>query len=300
MRLWHASPMNQKWWLVLCLLGALDLALLRDMILVRPHLQLHTLDVGQGDALLLITPEQHHVLIDGGPGNKVLTELAAVLPQTMHEIDLLVITHPHLDHIEGLVAVLDRFPVKQISLSLPDYDSELNSALLEKIAELNIPISIPQASQDFRLGETVLDVIYPFDPVTGGEFENVNNVSTVIRVVHSSGSILLTGDAEQELEAELVGLNLKSDLLKAGHHGSRTSSTLEFLRQVNPEWMVISCGVDNSYGHPSPETLEKATSMGIEVMRTDLAGRVSIIFAEPYWMRSILAPRLRSFSSSPS
>ena len=282
---------------LISLLFALNMALATSLLRVRPHLQLHILDIGQGDAILITTPEQHHILIDGGPGRSVLTELSAKLPQLFREIDLLVLTHPHLDHMEGLIPVLQRFQVHQILMSAPHYDSLVYEAFLKEIQDY--PIHLARADQDFQLGSVTLDVLYPFESLLGQEIENINNASPVIHLTQGEHSILLTGDAEQEVEAELLsqGIPLQADILKAGHHGSRTSSTLPFLEAVNPEVILISSGEGNSFGHPHPETLEKAEDLDLQVHRTDLDGSVSFIFAPQDWLRSILAPKLRSFSS---
>ena len=147
--------------------------------------------------------------------------------------DLLVLTHPHEDHVAGLVPVLDRFEVKAVLLSAPDYENQTYEVFLTRAADLKIPVSFAEAERDFQFGSLTLDVLYPFEAVHG-EMENVNNASVVIRAVRGEDEILLMGDAEQEVEAELLAaweageLELEADILKAGHHGSRTSSSLNF------------------------------------------------------------------------
>lgn len=296
--------------LFLFALFALDLAL--GLSVLRwggPHLKVHVLDVGQGDAILVTTPEHHSILVDGGPGQKVLEELGEVLPLTQHELDLLVLTHPHLDHMEGLVAVLQRFKVDNVLLSAPAYDSLVYTAFLSALEKEQAQIWIADDNRDFRLGSLKIDVLYPFEPTTGERFENVNNASPFLRLTQGPFHVLLSGDAEEEVEAEVLSHPevlpfLKADLMKAGHHGSRTSNTEPFLRAVDPQVLAISAGVGNSYGHPHPETLEKTQRLGIEVLRTDTQGRLSFVFEEklPYmaWIRSMLAPRLRSLASSSS
>lgn len=279
-------------------LFALNVAVGTSLLRVRPELQVHMLDIGQGDAILIVTPEQHHILIDGGTGRSVLSELGEVMPHLFAEIDLLVLTHPHRDHMEGLIPVLQRFDVNAVLMSAPEYGSEVYSAFLNEMEGRQVYFA--DDDMDFVLGSVVLDVLYPFKPFTGEELSNVNNVSPVIMLKYEEYRILLTGDAELEVEAELLGLDLQADILKAGHHGSKTSSSLAFLEEVNPELMLISAGKDNSYGHPHPETLEKAADLDIEVLRTNLEGRISLIFADQDWVRSILAPKLRSFSSKRS
>lgn len=292
----------QHSWTILMVLVGLNGGLALHEGRMAREFQFHALNVGQGDAILMVTPDQHHVLIDGGPGSSVVEELGEVLPFFFRDIDLMVVTHPHLDHIEGLISVLEHYRVKEVLMSAPDYQNEAYEVFLNEVVAQKIPVHFAEASEDFKLGDLNLDVLYPFEPVTGQHFENVNNVSVVIDATYGGHSLLLTGDAEQEVEAELLeaGVVPKVDLLKAGHHGSRSSSTAEFLEAVDPSFMVISCGKANKFGHPHSETLEKAAARHVQVLRTDLEGRVSLTFQELSWIRSIFAPRLRSLASSPS
>lgn len=275
------------------------------MTLMRVHdgAIFQALDVGQGDALLLTTPEQHHILIDGGPDSRVLEELGDVLPFLWKDIDLLVLTHPHEDHVNGLVPILERLKVKAVLLSAPDYENLAYSKLLKEIIRQDIPTYVARADQDFRFGSLTLDVLYPLESVAGETVKNVNNASVVIRVVVDERGVedgreaetqdgvktlLLMGDAEQEVEVELLEWKemyteanpLQANILKAGHHGSRTSSTWDFLEAVSPEVMVISCGEGNTYGHPHEETLEKAEDLGIRVFRTDVDGRITVFLRD--------------------
>ena len=272
--------MNKKMIFVVSTLIVMDLALAHSLLKMNDDFTIYALNVGQGDAILITTPDQHHILMDGGDGNVILPELGEVLPYLYSEIDLLILSHPHADHVEGLIPVLQRFDVNNVLISAPAYDSLIYDAFLDKIDGKQVFFA--DDDMDFRLGDTFLDVLYPFDPFTGLEVENVNNVSPVIRVEYGGKSILLTGDAEQEVEAVLLAasVDVKADVLKAGHHGSRTSSTLAFLEAVDPAIMIISAGVDNSYGHPHEETLEKAADLGIQVFRTDLDGRIKLGFSQ--------------------
>ncbi|MFA6023912.1 MAG: ComEC/Rec2 family competence protein [Candidatus Gracilibacteria bacterium] len=289
--------------LVLSILAALLLGLGGAWVRLPGAFELHVLDIGQGDALLLRTPDGVNILVDGGPGQAVLEELGAVLSPFDKRLNLVVLTHPHEDHVAGLVPVLERFEVDRVLLSAPEYNNEAYRALMAFIAEEKIEYSFARADEDFEFGELNLDVLYPFEPSTGEEMANVNNASPVIKVTWRDTKILLMGDAEMEVEEELLeaGVDLRADILKAGHHGSRNSSTLEFLEVVEAELMLISCGLGNDYGHPHAESLQKAEDLEMEVLRTDLDGRISLEFGGNYsWLRVIFAPRLRSFSSSRS
>jgi beta-lactamase superfamily II metal-dependent hydrolase len=244
---------------------------------------IHMMDVGQGDALLLTTEEHHNILIDGGTGNTVLSELSEILPESFREIDLMIMTHPHLDHIEGLIPVLERFEVHAILMSAPHYDSLAYDAFFEVV---DAPVYFARADTDFRFGDMTLDVVYPFESLTGESMDNINNASPVIKV---DDWLLLTGDAEHEVEEQLLHLDLKVDILKAGHHGSRTSTTKEFLELVDPEIVLISAGKDNSFGHPHQETIDKTRDR--IVYRTDLDGRVSLGCARSWLPAFLTFPR---------
>lgn len=264
---------------------ALALALGDAGLKLPSSFELHMLDIGQGDGILLRTESGENILIDGGPGTTVLEELGEVLSPFDRRLDLLILTHPHEDHVAGLVPVLQRFEVGELMLSAPDYKNQAYKTLMQEIGRLEIPYSFADDDRDFAFGDLQLDVLFPFEPATGDSMDNVNNASPVIRATWKDVSILLTGDAEREVEAQLLaaGIDLEADILKAGHHGSRTSSTLEFLKEVDAELMLISCGWGNDYGHPHAETLEKATDLDMEVRRTDLEGKVSLFFNHDFY-----------------
>ncbi len=274
------------------LIFAIDFGLINSLTKVYPQLQIHVLDIGQGDAILITTPEQNHILIDGGPDNKVLSELPKVMPYLFSKIDLLVLTHPHLDHVAGLVEIVDRYDVGAVLLNPVAYGSGAYEIFLDKIVGRKIYSA--NAAKDFRLGDTYIDVLFPFQASLAES--NPNNQSVVIMISQGGHKILLTGDAEKEEEEKLIGYDLQADIFKAGHHGSKTSSTL--LDEIMPKLLLISCGVGNKYGHPHAETLQNADDLGIEVLRTDVDGNISIIFDDYSLMRSIFAPSWRSFSSS--
>ncbi len=256
----------------------LDFGILQALRRGPGEMQVHMLNIGQGDSLLLRTVEGHQILVDGGPDAKVLQELGAVMSPAFKSIDLMVLTHPHADHINGLIPVLDRFEVKAVLMTMPNYPGLAYDQFLKRLKDHQIPVYSAEAKTDFRFGEVTLNVLYPFEPISGVTLSNVNNASPVIRVESPNGQILLMGDAEQEVESALLakGVDLEADILKAGHHGSKTSSTLPFLEAVDPKVMLISDGIGNDYGHPSPTTLEKAATLDIEVRRTDLEGRITL------------------------
>lgn len=272
----------KKYFGIISVAIAVALALGSAWLKMPSTLELHVLDIGQGDAILLRTETGENILIDGGPGNTVLEELGEVLSPFDRRLDLVILTHPHEDHVAGLVPVLQRFDVGEVMLSAPDYSNEAYQVFMQEIERQDIPYSFADNDKDFVFGELKLDVLFPFEPFTGDNMDNVNNASSVIRASWHDASILLMGDAEMEVEAALLsaGADLEADILKAGHHGSKSSGTEAFLEAVGAELMLISCGVGNDYGHPHEETLEKAADLGIDVRRTDLEGRITVIFGE--------------------
>lgn len=251
-----------------------------------PHgkLVVNFLDIGQGDAILLSLPTGEHVLVDGGPEQLVLEELGEVMPFLDRQIDLMVLTHPHADHMMGLVQVLKRYEVKSVLFSGVNYWSPIYEEFLKEIRLQKIPIQVAQANDDFSIGSVNFDVLFPFESMLGENLSNLNNGSVVMKVTHNDQSLLLTGDAEIEVEEMLVeahdrgAIDLRADVLKSGHHGSHTASSWEFLQRVQPRTAVIQCGQDNSFGHPHEETLASYFRMGLTVHRNDLEGRVQLRF----------------------
>jgi len=250
----------------------------------RAHLRF--LDVGQGDAILIQTPEGHNVLIDGGPKSKVLEELSEVLAFFNRQIDLMVLTHPHADHLEGLVEVLKRYEVGSVLITGVAYNNHYYDEFLSDIGAMrdggNLDIFVAEAGVDFKVGSLYLDVLYPFEPLIGRKISNVNNSSIVMRTSWGEGgrgffTAMLSGDCEVECEEEILdaGFAVEADIFKAGHHGSRTASSAEFVEAVSPSVAVIQVGEDNKFGHPHAETLRTFYRSGVrEIFRNDLDGRV--------------------------
>lgn len=237
-------------------------------------LHLYFLNVGQGDSVLFVTPGGQEVLIDGGPGNKVIAELAEVLPFYDKSIEMLILTHPDKDHMEGLVEVLKRYDVETVMFTGVFKKDALYDEFLREVADAKIVIA--DADSDFEYSGVFFDVLYPFEQMVGSEPLSLNDSSIALMVAYSSKLVLLTGDGEAQEENELIdsGVNLKADIFKAGHHGSKTSSSLAFLQKVRPEIVVIGVGKNNQYGHPHGETLENFAKVGVKVYRTDIDGRI--------------------------
>lgn len=245
-----------------------------------PHsdLRVSFLDVGQGDSIFVRTPDDYFILIDGGPSMSVLEDIAQVMPRYNRTIDLVVLTHPHADHVNGLVEVLKRYDVRRLMLvGTPSWNP-----YYQKLLELDAKIVYAKADQDFKIGSYLyVDVVWPKHSMVGKKIENVNNASISMRLIEPGATYMLTGDAEIEQEHEIIkyGFDLSADVFKAGHHGSKTASSDEFLDEVKPEVVVIQSGKDNKFGHPHKESLQKYMESAIEVRRNDLEGRVDFIFS---------------------
>ncbi len=223
-------------------------------------LEVTFLDVGQGDATLIESPLGTQVLVDGGRDRVVLRELTSVLGFFDRSIDVIVATHPDLDHIGGLVDVLDRYEVRTVIMTENKSDTPAYEAFLDRIKAENATVIFAKRGQVFDLGlgsagSTTLTVLFPDRNV---ETLESNTSSIVVQLQYGETEFLLTGDSPIAIEEYLVSLGselLQSDVLKAGHHGSRTSSSEGFVEAVMPKYAVFSVGKDNTYGHPHKEVV---------------------------------------------
>jgi len=272
---------------VLVALLALNLlAWLAVYDLSRPaFLEVNFFDVGQGDAIFIETPEKYQTLIDGGPNSAILEKLDGELPFWDNSLDLIILTHPEKDHLAGLLAVLKRYKVKNILWTGVTRDTaefkEWQRLIQQEKEKEGAQIKIARLGQEIKLGKTVLRILHPFEDLEGREFKDSNNTSVIVKLVFGENSFLFTGDAYKSVEKDVLNRvkhgQIDSDVLKVGHHGSKTSTAPEFIEKVLPEIAVIQCGKDNSYGHPHPETLETLEKYGINILRTDLNGDIKII-----------------------
>ncbi|MDD5032332.1 MAG: ComEC/Rec2 family competence protein [Patescibacteria group bacterium] len=244
------------------------------------ELEVDFLDVGQGDAILIKSPFGQNILVDGGPDSKVIEELGKNLPFWDKRIDLMVLTHPHDDHATGLIEVMKRYSVKKILYTGIVHSAPNYLEWLEEIRERKIPLVIIDRPQKITLGDNCyLELIYPTKSFLARETDNLNNSSIVAKLVYEETKFLLIGDAETEVEKELLvsGTDLSSQVLKTGHHGSDTSSGEEFLEAVSPEFAIIAVGKDNDFGHPSLRILKRLERTGTEILRTDLDGTIVLV-----------------------
>ena len=235
-------------------------------------LHVELLDVGQGDGILITTPVGQRILIDGGPDLTLLERLGEELPFLDRGIDLMVLSHTDADHVTALPSVIERYNVKKVLMTGVDAHSSRYRAFLDAIEKSDAEVILANSSNDIDLGDgLVLDVLWPIESLLGQEVEDPNNASVVAKLIWKDHKILLTGDAEEEVEREILihGADVSSDILKVAHHGSKTSSSTGFLLAVDPDLALISVGSENNFGHPHQEILDRYENMGIEVKRTD-------------------------------
>jgi len=243
------------------------------------NFEIDFLDVGQGDSILIKTRLGQNILVDGGSDSKVIEELGSSLPWWDRTIDLMILTHPHSDHVAGLIDVLNRYEVKKVLYTGVVHTAPEYLEWLRVIRDKDIEMKIISNPQKVILDEiSYLDILYPTESLLNEKVGNLNNSSMVIKLVDGENKILLAGDLEEDAEEELLynGLDLKADILKANHHGSSVSNTEEFLKTVNPEIVVISVGADNKFGHPGKRILNRLERMNLKIYRTDENGTVKI------------------------
>lgn len=240
---------------------------------VSDDLQVHFLDVGQGDATLIICGEDA-MLIDAG-GNSEGTRVQAYLESRhISGLTYLVGTHPDADHIGGLDVVLTKFDCDYIFM--PEFEKETKTYedVIAAAKYKNKKITHPRAGETYPLGDAEFTILGPLKPYAS----NANDASVCLRLEHGENVFLFTGDAEEKAEADMLaaGEDLKADVYKVAHHGSRTATTEPFFEAVSPEYAVISCGEDNSYGHPHAEVLNRLRAAGVKLFRTDEQGTIVV------------------------
>ncbi|MBX4189138.1 MBL fold metallo-hydrolase [Candidatus Parcubacteria bacterium] len=241
----------------------------------KPSKLLHVyfLDIGQGDSILIDSPTHGRVLIDGGPNGRVLSELGKILPFGDRRIDVMIESHPDADHISGLVDVVRSYKVGAFLEPGVSSDNQIDDLLIKEVKARNIPDILARRGMavDFNDGARLL-ILFPNQDVNAWE---TNDASIVAKLVYGDKAFLLTGDSAKKTEYLLLNLNksiLKADVLKAGHHGSKNSTSLIYAEAVAPEYGVISAGKDNRYGHPTQEVLDILQKVGAKVVATESAG----------------------------
>jgi competence protein ComEC len=241
----------------------------------RGVLTVAMLDIGQGDAIFIEAPNGNQLMVDGGPPKTVLRTLPKMMPFYDRSLDMLLVTNPDTDHMGGFIDLLKNYKVESVvepgTKSPTATYAELERAVEKEGAK---KIIARRGMKIFLDDDVYLDILFPDRDVSAFK---TNDGSIVARLVYGETSFMLTGDAPSGIERYLVsvdGAKLKSDVLKVGHHGSRTSTSPEFVGFVSPTTAIISDGKDNKYGHPHKETLDTLEKFGVKVLRTDQIGTI--------------------------
>lgn len=232
--------------------------------------EVHYIDVGQGDCSLIIC-DDHAMLIDGGEASESSKVYAYLKAHEISHLDYIVASHAHSDHIGGLSGALNYATVDMALCPVTTYDSKTFNSFVKYLGKQGVAITVPEAGDVFNLGSASVQVLGP-----QREYEDPNDTSIVLKVIYGETSFIFTGDAERTAESDILdaGYDLNATVLKVGHHGSDTSTSYPFLRKVMPEYAVIQVGKDNSYGHPTEDTLSRLRDAEVKVYRNDLQGTI--------------------------
>jgi competence protein ComEC len=237
------------------------------------------IDVGQGDSIWLSTPDGWDILVDGGREGQGPALVSYLQSQGVADIEVLILTHPHADHVGGLVAVLESLEVDQALTNCYPYPTDVYQDFQDLLLSKAIPTSCVRDGDTFAWGSYVSAVAWhPPEPLMSGTASDVNNNSTVLLVSYGAIDFLFTGDIQAEAEAAILASdpNLDAEILKVAHHGSNTSSTTPFLTAVGPDLAVISVGAGNRFGLPSAEALQRLRDTGATLYRTDFHGTILV------------------------
>lgn len=238
---------------------------------VEPKLQIHYIDVGQADAIL-IKQGEHSMLIDAGKNDTEDSVINYLKEQKVSKFDFIVGTHVHEDHIGGMDKVIQNFEVSNILFPKQTSTTRTFENFVKAVKEKNMKLYAPSVEEKFELGDATFEVFAP----NSSDYEEANDYSIVIKLTYKNKSFLFMGDAEETSEKEILSkdFDVKCDVLKLGHHGSYSSTSAKFLDKVNPSVAIISCGKDNSYKHPSKDIMLRLNFKNIPVYRTDESGTI--------------------------
>lgn len=245
-------------------------------------LKVSFLDVGQGDSTLISYLGDYQILIDGGPsGSKLISELSKEISPLDRKIEVVILTHPDKDHYEGLIDFLEKYETGLFLINGSEDDAESYAQLKDVLEQKNIKTEKAAEGSDLQIGKYLGMKFFNPDDVSDNK-DDKNNNSVVARLDFGDNSFLFTGDAEFETEGDMLsdGEDVDVDFLKVGHHGSKNATGVDFLKKASPKYSIISVG-QNSYGHPTKETLGRLEEAGSEILRTDEKGTINIICEGP-------------------
>lgn len=239
------------------------------------NIEISYLDVGQGDAAY-IRVNDFDILIDAGPRSDSDKLMKQLEDKNIDDFEIIIATHPHEDHIGGMTKVFERYDVKSFYMPKVTNNTKTFENMIKAVGNEGLKAKVIKEGTSFDLGNGAkLEAYSP----TKDTYADFNDYSPIMKLTYGNKSFIFTGDAEKEVEEEVVkkySNELKADVIKFGHHGSSTSSTKDFIEAISPEYGIISCGVDNSYGHPHRETLDIINKIGIKAYRTDKQGQITI------------------------
>jgi competence protein ComEC len=249
-------------------------------------------NIGNGDGVLIETPEGFRTVIDGGQNSKISEKIGLLEPFSGKDIDLLILTHPHEDHVFGALEVVRDYNVKNVLATKVSYDNPTYLKFLEEIEKKNINLIEGSQGDMLSLGDLKIEVLYPFSKIGNDEFSNINNSSLVFRARYKNFSALFLGDIEEDAGLEILkqGVDLDAEVVKVAHQGAKNGSQNLpfFLERINPEIAVISVG-KNNFGHPHETTIKRLNDFGLDTFRTDEKGDIIIRSdGARYWINTSL------------
>ena len=263
--------------LILCVYGSIIFIIYTEF--TNPYLAVHFLDIGQGDGILIRTPDKRTIIVDGGPDNSLVYKLGEFLPFYERDIDLLILTHPDADHLISFVELLKRYRVHHALITGIADDRPTYQAFLELLAAQRTAVLIAGSVTRIPVGsEVMIEILYPFASLFNQVPEDSNDSSIIFSLHYGEHQFLFTGDASVAVEHALLqaGVAVQADVLKIGHHGSDTSTSQEFLEAVAPSIAVIQVGKDNKFGHPHRRVLDRLDAHSVATFINSLTGDITI------------------------
>ena len=239
-------------------------------------IEISYLDVGQGDSAY-IRVNEIDILIDAGPKSDADKLMKQLEEKNIDDFEIVIATHPHEDHIGGMTRVFEKYDIESFYMPKVTNTTKTFENMMKAVSNEGLKAKTIKEGTSFDLGEGANFVAYS---PTKDSYDDFNDYSPIMKLTYGNKSFIFTGDAEKAVEEEVVkkySNELKADVIKFGHHGSSTSSTKNFIEAISPQYGIISCGVDNSYGHPHRETVDIINTMGIEAYRTDTQGQITVI-----------------------
>ncbi len=244
-----------------------------DLENLEGNLQVHFIDVGQADGIL-ITQGNHNMLIDAGTNEAAEIVVDYLNENKINDLDYVIGTHPHEDHIGGLDNIIKGFNITTLFLPKVTSNTKTFKDVVKSASNKNLKLTVPKVGSKYKLGKATFEILAP----NSESYDSINNYSIVIKLTYGKNKFLFTGDAETISENEILsnGADIRADLLKVGHHGSYTSTSDNFLQAINPKYAVICVGKDNKYNHPVKSVMERLKKNNIDVYRTDELGNIIV------------------------